>query len=90
MNQGSRLQRLAGLLVGEPLGGQPAQFLVDQRQELVGRFPVTPLDGRIAARGSVPVFASPDPQRRPQATKRRKGPWLVGLGNDPVSNPERL
>ncbi len=46
MNQGGRLQGLAGLLLREPLGGQPAQFVVDQRQELGGRFRVTPLDGR--------------------------------------------
>jgi len=31
VNQGGRLQGLAGLLVREPLGGQPAQFVVDQR-----------------------------------------------------------
>ena len=46
VNQGRRLQRLAGPLVRQPLGGQPAQFVVDQRQELGGRIRVTPLDGR--------------------------------------------
>ena len=31
VNQGGRLQGLAGLLLREALGGQPAQFVVDQR-----------------------------------------------------------
>ena len=31
VNQGGRLQGLAGLLLREPLGGQPAQFVVDPR-----------------------------------------------------------
>ena len=31
VNQGGRLQGLAGLLVREPLGGQPTQLVIDQR-----------------------------------------------------------
>ena len=46
MDQGGRLQGLAGLLLREPSDGQPAQLIVDQRQELVARFRVTLLDGR--------------------------------------------
>ena len=45
MHQGGRLQGLAGLFVRQPLGGQPAQLVVDQRQELLGRVRVALLDG---------------------------------------------
>ena len=37
MHQGRGLERLAGLLLGQPLGGQPPQLVVDQGQELLGR-----------------------------------------------------
>ena len=30
VNQGSRLERLSGLLPGQPLGGQPPQLVIDQ------------------------------------------------------------
>ena len=46
MDQGRGLERLAGLLLGQPLGGQLAQLVVDQRQELLGRLRVALLDGR--------------------------------------------
>ena len=46
MHQGGRLQRLAGLLLGQLLGRQLAQLVVDQRQELLGRLRVALLDGR--------------------------------------------
>ena len=46
MDQGRRLERLAGRLAGEPPGGQPAQLVVDQRQELIGRLRVALLDRR--------------------------------------------
>ena len=36
VDQGRGLERLAGLLLGQPLGGQLAQLVVDQRQELLG------------------------------------------------------
>ena len=37
VDQGRGLERLAGFLLGQPLGRQLAQLLVDQRQESVGR-----------------------------------------------------
>jgi len=40
VHQGRRLQRRAALLPGEEPVGEPAQLLVDERQELVGRLPV--------------------------------------------------
>ena len=46
MDQGRGLERLARLLLGQPLGGQLAQLVVDQRQELLGRLGVALLDGR--------------------------------------------
>ena len=36
VDQGGGLERLAGLLLGQPLGGQLAQLVIDQRQELLG------------------------------------------------------
>ena len=36
VDQGRGLERLAGLLLRQPLGGQLAQLVVDQRQELPG------------------------------------------------------
>ena len=34
VDQGRRLERVAGLFMCEPLGGEAAPFVVDQRQEL--------------------------------------------------------
>jgi hypothetical protein len=36
MHEGRGFQGLAGLLLGQPLGGQAAQLLVDQGKELDG------------------------------------------------------
>jgi hypothetical protein len=44
VDQGRGLQRLAGLLVRQPLRGQPAQLVVDERQELLGRVGVALVD----------------------------------------------
>ena len=46
VDQGGGLERLAGLLLGQPLGGELAQLVVDQRQELLGGLGVALLDGR--------------------------------------------
>ena len=46
VDQGRGLERLAGLLLRQLLGGQLAQLVVDQRQELLGRLRVALLDGR--------------------------------------------
>ena len=44
MNQGSRLECLPRFFVGQLLRGQPAQLLVDQRQELARGVRVESLD----------------------------------------------
>jgi hypothetical protein len=59
VDQGGGLERLAGLLAGEPLGGRLAELVVDQGEELLDRPRVTVLDGRQNARdvgylGSLP------------------------------------
>ena len=46
VDQGGGLERLAGPLPGQPMRGQPAELVVDQRQELIGRSGVALLDGR--------------------------------------------
>ena len=45
VDQGGGLQGLAGVLQGQPLGGQPAQLVVDERQELLRGVRVALLDG---------------------------------------------
>ena len=45
VDQGGGLQRLAGLLLGQLLGRQLAQLVVDQRQELLGGVRIAALDG---------------------------------------------
>ena len=45
VDQGGGLERLAGLLLRQPLRGEPAQLVVDQRQQLLGGLGVAPLDG---------------------------------------------
>ncbi len=45
MDQRGRLQGLARLLLGHFLGGKLAQFIVDQRQKLLGGFRIALLDG---------------------------------------------
>jgi hypothetical protein len=44
MDQRRRFQRLAGLLLSQLLGSEFAQFVVDQRQELLGRVRVAGFD----------------------------------------------
>ena len=46
VNQSRGLERLAGLLLGQPLRRQLPQLVVDQRQELLGGLWVALLDGR--------------------------------------------
>ena len=45
VDQGRRLQRLARRFLRKALGGQLAQLVVDQRQQLLGRAGVAGLDG---------------------------------------------
>ena len=46
VDQGRGLEGLPGLLLRQPLGGELAQLVVDQRQEPLGRLGVALLDGR--------------------------------------------
>ena len=46
MDQGGGLERLPGLLLRQPLRRQPAQLVVDQRQQLLGGLRVALLDVR--------------------------------------------
>src|SRR5262249_34666889 len=50
MDEGRGLERLPGLFAGQPLRREPAQLVVDQRQELLGRLCFTALDRRKDAR----------------------------------------
>ena len=45
VDQGRGLEGLPGPLLGQLLGRQPAQLVIDQRQELLGGAPVALLDG---------------------------------------------
>jgi hypothetical protein len=45
VNQGGRFQRLPWLLLGQTLGGEPAQLVVHQRQQPCSRVRITSLDG---------------------------------------------
>jgi len=45
VDQGGRLQRLAGCFLGKLLGRQAAQLVVDQRQQLAGGVRIALLDG---------------------------------------------
>jgi hypothetical protein len=44
VNQGRRLERLARLLLNQPLGRQPAKLIVDERQQLFRGVGVTIFD----------------------------------------------
>ena len=54
VDQGRRGEGLAGLFLGEPLGGQFAQFVVDQREQFVGGLRIALLDGRQDLRDNRP------------------------------------
>ncbi len=45
VDQGRGLERLPGLLLRQLHGGQLAQFVVDERQELLGGLGIALLDG---------------------------------------------
>ena len=75
VDQGGRLERLAGLLLGQ-LAARPAcELVVDQRQELLGGLRVALLDGREDAGHSVMVGGHPGhpllPPPRPAPRRRR-------------------
>ena len=55
VDQGGGLERLAGPLPGQPMGGQPAKLVVDQREKLIGRLGLAFLDGHEGAGGVVHV-----------------------------------
>ena len=45
MHQRGGLQRLSGFLIGHADDGQLAQFLIDQRQQLIGRLRIARING---------------------------------------------
>jgi hypothetical protein len=45
MDEGSGLECLAGFFLGHLLGRQPAEFVIDERQKLIGSLRVALLDG---------------------------------------------
>ena len=75
MDQGRGLEGLARLLLGQPLGGQLAQLVVDQRQELLGGLRVAVLDGREDARDVV-HRREPPGTSHPAASARTRAPSL--------------
>ncbi len=50
MDQGGGLEGLAGLFLGQFLGRQLAQFILDQQQELLRGVQVATLNGELNAR----------------------------------------
>src|SRR4051794_27062111 len=80
MDQGRGVERLARLLVRQPLGGQLAQLIVDQGQELLGDLRVAGLDGREDAGDVVHGRRSPgtgSPRPWPSASTRHPGRLAV-------------
>ena len=67
MDQGRGLERLPGLLLGQPLRGQLAQLVVDQRQQLLGGLRVALLDGREDAGHVIHRRRRPGPSARDAA-----------------------
>ena len=74
MDQGRGVERLARLLVRQPLGGQLAQLIVDQGQELLGGLRVAGLDGREDARDVVHGGRSAGPESTALALSLDSGP----------------
>ena len=68
VDQGGGLERLAGLLLRQPLGGELAQLVVDQRQESLGGLRVALLDG---ARMRVTSATTPSIRRRSESRDRK-------------------
>ncbi len=63
MDQGRGVERLPRFLAGELFGGGAAQFVIDQRHELLGRLRIAGLDGvedasDVGHDGYGPVFAA--------------------------------
>src|SRR5262249_19275217 len=72
VDQIGRLKALPRRRARESVGGQAAQFLVDQRQELLGGLQVAPLDRRedvrdVVHRGESPESSNPAASTRPRA-----------------------
>src|SRR6516164_4021701 len=67
MHQGGRVERLAWFFPSELLGREPAQLIVNQRQELGGGLGIALLDGRQDARDFV--------HRRPPEWESPGGPF---------------
>src|SRR5262249_61977222 len=59
VDEGGGLERLAGLLLGQLLGREPPQLVIDQRQELARRVGVAFVDGRQDTRDVAHGIARP-------------------------------
>ena len=68
VDQGGGLERLAGLLPGQPPGGELAQLVVDQGQELLGGPRLALLDRREDAGDVVHAGRCPGPSDRAAPT----------------------
>jgi hypothetical protein len=71
MHQGGGLERLAGILLRQPLGGELAELIINQRQQLLGGLGVASLDVREDA--AISFIAEGRRDRRPA---RRGGPSI--------------
>ena len=76
VDQGGGLERLARLLLGQLLGRQLAQLVVDQRQQLLGGVRVALLDGGQDARN----FTH---RRHLRARRPRQDGWTTSRGSAP-------
>ncbi len=80
MDQGGRFQRLTHLLLGQSMGGQPAQLVVNQGQQLRGRVGIAGIEtGQDARRVAHPIKDTSPSIDRP----------MISLGSQPqkTSNP---
>ena len=77
VDEGRRLERLPRLLLRQPLGGQFAQLVVDQRQQLLGGLRVALLDRREDSRDVVHRREAAGDEDAPAATASTRAPSLI-------------
>jgi hypothetical protein len=81
VDQGGGLQRLPGPLPGQPRGGEPAQLVVDEREQRVGGPGVAVPDRRQDPRHVVHRRGAPGPhRRRSRPAPWPDGPWAIAGG----------
>jgi hypothetical protein len=81
--QGRGLERLTRRLAGQLLSGQPAQLVVDQREQLAGRRPLPPAEGFKDARD----FACTAIDRNLLDAGRWMGSSRIGITSGGHMNP---